>query len=149
MGVGFGLINAALPDVDFTPSTDLLGWAVGAIAVVIVLHEGIHGATGLALGHRPVFGIKPPFVFTTFRHKIPRGHFILVALAPLVILDGVAAALYATGDLRLFYTLCFEINTIGALGDTWIVLKLLPARRGSLVQDTMTGVEIWRPPDGA
>ena len=46
-------------------------------------------------------------------------------------------------------TLCFEINTIGAIGDVWIVLKLLPARRGSLVQDTMTGVEIWRLPDGA
>ena len=149
MGVGFGLVNAALPGDDFTLRPALLAWTLGAIAVIILLHEGIHGAAGLLPGHRPVFGVKPPFVFTTFRHKIPRADFVLVALAPLVVLDAAAAVLYATGDLTLFYVLCFEINTIGAIGDLWIALKLLPAPRGSLVQDTMTGIEIWRPPDHA
>ena len=147
MGVGFGLINAILPGVDFTLNISLFGWAIAAIFAVILVHEGIHGLAGRLLGHRPVFGFKPPFVFTTFRNMIPRGHFILVALAPLIVLDGILIALYATGDLRLFYLLCLEINTIGALGDTWIVLKLLPAPRGSKVQDTMTGVEIWHRPE--
>ena len=107
MGVGFGLLNATLPNFDFTLNLALLGRTVGSIAVIIVLHEAVHGAAGLVLGHKPTFGIKPLFVFTTFRHKSPRGHFILVALAPLIILDGVAVAFYATGNLRLFYPAFF------------------------------------------
>jgi hypothetical protein len=44
----------------------------------------------------------------------------------------------------LFMGLCFAVNTIGAMGDVWIVLKLSRHARGTVVQDTKQGIEVWR-----
>ncbi|MCH9014590.1 MAG: DUF3267 domain-containing protein [Gemmatimonadetes bacterium] len=95
------------------------------------------------LGHRPIFGVEPPLVFTTFRERIARGHFMVIALAPLVVLDALFISLYALGVLRLFMDLCLAVNTIGAVGDVWIALKLIRQPRGSYVEDTQTGIEVW------
>jgi hypothetical protein len=75
---------------------------------------------------------------------IPRDHFIAIAIAPLIILDAAFIALYASGALKLFANLCFAVNTIGSIGDVWIVLKIARHDREILVQDTKTGVETWR-----
>ena len=39
--------------------------------------------------------------------------------------------------------LCFAVNTIGAVGDIWIALKLVRQARGTYVEDTQTGIEVW------
>ena len=57
-------------------------------------------------------------------------------------------ALYLTGVAQLFSAACLVINTIGAIGDCWIVRQLLRHGRGCLVQDTKAGVEIWERPSG-
>ena len=146
LSIGFGVINTILdrPEFIWPFPLSLLLSVLGAIVTIVILHEGIHGLAAVALGHRPVFGIKFPFVFTTFRHKLPRGVLIVVALAPLIILDVVGVILYTNDILPLFALLCMEVNTIGAVGDSWIVIKLLGHERGTLVQDTMTGIEVWR-----
>ena len=143
MGVLFGVGNHLLA-LDFSLRPELF-FAVGAaLIVVLFLHEGVHGAAGWLLGHRPEFGFEPPLVFTTFREKIPRGHLIVIALAPLVTLDALFVGLYFTGTLELFAAVCVAINTIGAIGDVWIVARVLPQARGSVIQDTKSGVEVWR-----
>ena len=38
----------------------------------------------------------------------------------------------------------FAINTIGSIGDLWIVARILPHGSASRIQDTRTGLEIWR-----
>jgi hypothetical protein len=143
VGIALGILNTFL-DVDFTPRLALVGWLVAAILLVVALHEGTHGAVARLLGHRPIFGIKPPLVYVTFARKIPRGHLIAIALAPFVFLDVVFGAMYAAGFLKLFASLCFGINTLGATGDLWIAAKVLGQERGTFVQDTKTGVEIWK-----
>ena len=141
--IGYG--NTFL-DVDFTLGTaPLLGLVIAAIVIVVVVHEGLHGGVGMLLGHRPVFGLEPPLVYTTYKEKIPRDHLIAIALAPLVLIDIACIALYSLGALRLFAVLCFAVNTIGALGDVWIVLKISRHTRESLIQDTKTGVQVWSP----
>ena len=142
-GVLLGVVNTFL-DVDFTLRIALVGWLAAAIVSVVVLHEGIHGAVASLLGHRPLFGLKPPLVYVTFEEKLPRWHLIAIAVAPFIILNVVFAALYAAGPLKLFSVLCFGINTLGATGDLWIIGKVVAAEPGTLVQDTKTGVEIWR-----
>ncbi|MHC4606254.1 MAG: DUF3267 domain-containing protein [Planctomycetota bacterium] len=133
-GLLMGAANCFV-DVDFSLRPELFAWAAAAIVAVAFLHEAIHGLAALLLGHRPVFGFKPPLIYTTFRTRIPRGHFILVALAPLIVLDVAAGILFA-----------YDVaNTLGATGDLWIVWKLATHVRGTLVQDTMTGIEGWRP----
>ncbi len=142
VGVLLGIANTCLA-LDFTPRLELLGWLGAALLTVLLLHEGLHGAVGMLLGHRPHFGFEPPLVYTTFAKKIPRGHFIAIAAAPLLILNIAFFATYRLGAVRLFAVLCFAINTIGAMGDVWIALKLFPHERGTFIQDTKAGVEVW------
>jgi hypothetical protein len=141
--IGYG--NTFL-DVDVTLRADLLVALVTvAIVIVVVVHEGLHGGVGMLLGHRPVFGLEPPLVYTTYKEKIPRDHLIAIALAPLILIDIACITLYLLGTLRLFAVLCFAVNTIGALGDVWIVLKISRHTRDSLIQDTKAGVQVWSP----
>jgi hypothetical protein len=142
-GIIIGLFNALVPLIDFTLNIRFFLWLSAALVTVVFLHEGIHGAVAVLSGHRPVFGFKPPLVYVTFTEKIPHGQFILIALAPLVVLDGLFAILFVAGFLKTFSYFCFIINTLGAAGDIWILLKLLPQKKGTLVQDTKTGIEVW------
>jgi len=144
LGVGIlvGIGNSFLA-LDFSFRWELAGTLAAAIVTVLLLHEGLHGSVGRLLGHRPIFGVEPPLVFTTFRERIARGHFMVIALAPLVVLDALFISLYVLGVLRLFMDLCFAVNTIGAVGDVWIALKLIRQPRGSYVEDTQTGIEVW------
>lgn len=142
LGVLAGIANSYL-DIDFSPRPALLVWTLVSIVIVVVLHEGIHGATAIFLGYKPLFNFKPPLVYITFISKLPRGHFILVALAPLFVLDILFGLLYIQGTFRLFADISLIINTIGAVGDVWIVFKLFKAPKTALVQDTKTGIEVW------
>ena len=144
MGVGIliGIGNTFL-DLDFGSTPAVVGWLVAAIVVVLLLHEGLHGGVGALLGHLPRFGVEPPLVYTTFDERLPRNAFIAVALAPLLVLDLLFVLLYLAGFLPLFMNLCFAVNTIGAVGDVWIVLKLLGHRSDATVLDTKSGIQVW------
>jgi hypothetical protein len=124
----------------------LLLWLAVALVVVIILHEGAHGLTAVLLGYRPFFGLEPPLVYVTFQERVKRDHFILIALAPLILLDALFAMSYAAGILQTFAALGFGLNTIGAIGDVWILTRVLRHRRSDWIQDTKAGVEIWRAP---
>ena len=162
VGVAFGILNLFL-DVEFLRQEDVsaasgssAGWLatarpfillalklIAAVVATVVLHEGLHGLVATLFGHRPRFGLKPPLVFVTFDAKVPRGAFILIALTPLVLLDIAFGLLLFFGVLPVVSYMCLMINTIGAVGDVWITTKLLPQKRGVIVQDTKTGIEVW------
>lgn len=142
LGVLFGIAEAVL-GVQLPGWLPILGWLAAALVTTVVLHEGVHGAIAGLLGHRPIFGLKPPLVYVTFATRIPRRHFMAVAIAPLLVLDSLFLGLYAAGILETFALLGFLINTMGALGDVWMVAKLLPYSSTALVQDTKTGFEVW------
>jgi hypothetical protein len=142
LGILAGVANSFL-SLDFTLRLSLVGWLAAAIVIVVVLHEALHGFVAVLLGHKPFFGIKLPLIYVTFPGKLPRAHFMLVALAPLLVLDILFLLLYSWRALRLFSDLSLVINTIGAIADLWIVIRLLRAPGGSMIQDTKTGFEIW------
>jgi hypothetical protein len=144
IGCLIGLINTLYPPIDFSLSWVFLGWLAAAIVSVVFLHEMIHGTAAVLLGYRPIFGFKLPLVYVTFNEKIPRGYFIIIALAPLVILDLLFGILFARGVLKVFSYFCLIINTLGAIGDMWITIKLVPQERGTLIQDTKSGIEVWK-----
>ncbi len=144
MGIAIGVLNVFVRPIDFTFSFALIGWLTASIVAVVFIHEGVHGGTALLFGQKPIFGFKLPLVYVTFSGKIPRGVFILVAMAPLVLLDIVFGVLYYFNILKTFAFFSIMVNTIGAIGDIWIVLKLLPQKTGTLIQDTKTGIEVWK-----
>ncbi len=144
--IGFliGLLNAIFVPIDFTLRPELFGWLAAAVVCIIILHESVHGATAILFGYKPLFGFKPPLIYMTFREKIPKGIFIAVALTPLFILNLVFGTFFALGILKAFCLFCLIINTLGAIGDIWIMLKLVKHERGTLVLDTKTGIEVWK-----
>jgi hypothetical protein len=142
IGILAGLANAHL-DIDMTLRLSLFGWLVTSIIVVVALHEGTHGAVAALLGHKPLFALRPPLVYVTFTDKVPRGHYMLVAIAPFVILNFLFGFLYGRDALKLFCDLSLIINSIGSVGDIWVVLKLTGAPKGALIQDTKSGFEVW------
>jgi hypothetical protein len=144
IGVIIGAINTLFRPIDFDLTFSFYAQLIGAVIAVVFLHEGIHGLTAFILGAKPVFGIKPPLVYTTFKEKIPRLSFILIALAPLVILDILFGLLFAFSILKVFSYFCLIINTIGAVGDIWIFVKLIRHNRNTMIQDTKSGIEIWQ-----
>jgi hypothetical protein len=139
-----GMFNAYFPLIDFRITASFFGWLAAAVGAIIFLHEGVHGAVAVLYGHRPTFGIKPPYVYTTFTEKVPRGHFMIIALAPLVVLNIIFIVLFVTGFLKVFTYFCLLVNTIGAVGDLWIILKLSGHDRGTLIQDIKNGIEVWK-----
>lgn len=144
VGIAIGIGNAML-GLLFPSWPATLGLLCGALALVLVLHEGLHGAAGKLLGYRPIFGVQPPLVFTTFKEKIARNHLVVIALAPLVILDAAFIIAFVLVPGHIFWDLCFAVNTIGALGDVWIVTRVLSHPPQTVFQDTKSGVEAWLP----
>jgi hypothetical protein len=142
LGVLFGFGSAFL-EIRITLRFELALAILAAFVGVTVAHEGIHGLVGLAAGHRPRFGFRPTFVFTTFRERIPRGQFLAVILAPLILLDAAAFAMLAGGIWPLFSYFAAVMTTIGSIADVWMAWIVLRAPRGSMVQDTKTGFEVW------
>jgi hypothetical protein len=142
IGVLVGFASAHL-GIDLSLRASVFLWLLAAIIVVVALHEGSHGAVAALLGHQPVFGLKPPLVYVTFTGKVPRGHYMLVAIAPFVILTFLFGFLYARGAFKLFCHLSLLTNLIGSVGDLWVVLKLGGGPKGAWIQDTKTGFEVW------
>ncbi len=143
LGIAAGVFNTFLPLIDFTPRVALYGWAAAALVATIVLHEGVHGLVAVLLKHKPLFGIRLPFFYTTFLHKIPRNDFIPIVLGPLVILDIVFGVLLGLGILPTFSYMVLMMNTIGAMGDVWLTIFLVKHDGSALIQDTKNGIEVW------
>lgn len=146
IGIGIGVLagfaNAYL-GIDMDLKASLFEWLLASFIAVVVLHEGMHGAVAALLGHKPLFGFRPPLIYITFAGKLPRGHYMLVAITPFVILNFLFGFLYARGALKLFCDLSLIINSIGSVADIWAALKLTGGPKGALIQDTKSGFEVW------
>ena len=142
VGVLAGFANSFL-GINMSLRLSLFGWLLASIIIVIALHEGTHSAVAALMGHKPLFGLKPPLVYVTFVDKLPRGHFMVVAIAPFVVLNLLFGFLYARDTLKLLCNFSLIVNSIGSVADLWIVLKLIGAPKGVLIQDTKTGFEVW------
>ena len=105
------------------------------IATTVVLHELIHGLTYSLLGYKVSYGANLRLMAAyaaAFGQWQARGHNVIVALAPLLGLNGLFILLLTipqpTLTLIAFSALLF--NTSGAVGDLYLVWRLwrTPAR---------------------
>ncbi|MCP4217498.1 MAG: DUF3267 domain-containing protein [bacterium] len=146
MGVLIGVFNTFAYPIDFTLDFFFIVQLIAALVIVVFLHEIVHGVAAILLGYKPIFGIKPPLVYVTFDQRIPRGNFITVALAPLIVLNILFGLLFFFGIIEVFAYFALLINSMGAMGDIWIAAMLIRQEKGVWVQDTKTGIEIWKKP---
>ncbi len=116
----------------------LLG-AVATTVLVALLHELTHGAVfWLLTGERPLFGVHQFLAYAACpRWYIPRSSYMVVELAPFLVLTGIGLVLLPVILPSWVPGIVFalSLNAAGAVGDLYVVILLLLAPSTSLIND--------------
>ena len=135
-----------------------LGWlVVGAIALpfaTIAVHEGIHGLAFKWFGGNPRYGVGVkyllPYAYATAPgQKFSRNAFLAILLAPLVVIDSVAAILMVLFPQLSWLVWVIALNTSGAIGDLWIAAIACRYPASVSIEDLQEGFAIYAPHDVA
>lgn len=117
---------------------------------VIVLHELIHGLFfWLITGERPRFGFRGAYAFAAAPDwYLPRGPYLLVGLAPLLVITlvGILLIPITPESWLILLGVAVTANASGAVGDLAVVLWLLlkhPA--GLLLRDRGDAIDMYHP----
>ena len=129
-----------------------LSLTVGITLVLgmIPVHEWVHGLAMQYYGHPVRYGIKPlkGVVYATSDGAyFWRRQFIIVALAPLVVISLIGlflAAIFPVGA-ALWILFMAAMNAAGAAGDLWMVWVLRKIPPGALVRDEQDGMRVFSP----
>lgn len=123
---------------------------LAATVLVIVPHEWCHGLAIRAFGGRPRYGVGVaafvvPYAFATTDTRFTRNQFLVIVLAPLVVLTtiGVPAMLLFEWP---WLAIPLAVNAGGAVGDCWMALLLLSYPPSVSVVDDVTGLTVFGPP---
>lgn len=119
----------------------VFGLLVLAVLVTSVVHELIHGLALERYGYRPSYGVAPhmgAFYAAAFYQFAAREHLLPIALAPLVAISLVGLPLLAVPVplFALFVFLALVFNATGAVGDLYIVARMLRMPSGTLFYDS-------------
>ncbi len=152
----FGLISSifhpgmltSLPAVLFSShSTFVLLSFLLAVLGIMILHEAIHGAFFWIYTHaRPVFGMRILFAYAGAPEwYIPRDKYSVIGLAPftLISLAGLIAIPFLPLVTAQFILLTITVNAAGAVGDLYVVAKILRQSPTILIQDTGAGFTVF------
>jgi len=157
---GYAFLVAAIhlsPDFTRSGSVYLDGWtileglvvALGALVLTGIVHEAIHGFFfWIFTKKRPIYGFKVIFAYAAAPDfYIPRNQFLLVGIAPFVIIPLIGLALMPFVPLAVVLTLVFmlTINAAGAIGDLYIIGLLLTKPAQTLIRDFGDGMTFYRP----
>jgi len=112
----------------------------GAVVPTVLAHELIHGLVLRHYGYRVSYGLEWRVMAVyagAFGQFQTRNHALIVALAPLVIISILMAPLLAVPN-HYVVSVAFSVlltNTPGAVGDVYLVARLLHLPRRSLLYD--------------
>jgi hypothetical protein len=146
--------NLTSPSLSFTvtlASLVAILWVLLLIVGMLVVHEAIHGLFFWFFTHsRPVFGLGLSYAYAAAPDwYIPLRLYWIVGLAPLILigLGGLLVIAFGPQSWVLPAMAVVGFNTGGAVGDIWIVGRmLLGGTGGSLVRDTGHSVTCYSPP---
>lgn len=115
--------------------------SIGLLALLVFfvsLHELVHGAAFKYFGYEVRYGAILPAAYAIAEKQFIKSRdYLLVALAPLFVLDIFAIGFFFIGisvlsDIALFVLV---INTAGAVGDLWMVYKIIRYPKDALYYD--------------
>ncbi len=122
-------------------------WVILIFVVFISLHELIHGAFFWIFTRRlPKLGIGAGYAFAAAPGWFfPRRQYLLVALSPLVLLSLLGMALVAVVPLAgvTGILLGTVVNASGAVGDLWIVYRVVREPAEVVIEDLGDGIKIY------
>ncbi|MGM9662479.1 MAG: DUF3267 domain-containing protein [Oscillospiraceae bacterium] len=123
----------------------LLCILLGAL-VYMVLHELTHGVfmRGFS-GVRPKYGFTGAYAYAGSEVYFCKVHYLVIALAPVVLLGVVIAVLTALLPEAWFWPVYFlqVVNLSGAAGDFYVTARFLRLPADILVQDTGTAMTVF------
>lgn len=128
--------------VSFTISSRLVAVAfIGAVAVITVLLETVHGLVHRGLGTNVSYGVAPrlgAFYVAAFHQFQGRNDNVVVGLAPLVVLDVLLLpVLFVPTPLLAFASFIAPLfDTAGSAGDLFLVAGVPRMPPGTLLQDS-------------
>ena len=115
----------------------------------LIVHELIHGVFFWFITRsKPVFGLSLSYAFAAAPEwYIPKRQYWIIGLAPLIIIGLVGLLIIAIGPTAwmLPALVVTGINTGGAVGDMWIIYRLLLTDPTCLVNDTGHTVSFFQP----
>ena len=121
---------------------------IAVTAAMIVLHEAAHGLFfWLFTRSRPKFAFRGFYAYASApTWYIPKGQYLVVALAPLVLLSLLGVALMAILPAEGFTLLLLFLvsNASGAIGDLWVVGWLLRQPAPCYALDQGDAVTLYR-----
>jgi hypothetical protein len=133
----------------FALHVTLIGALIAIVNLTLVMpivHEVIHGVVARLCGARPTFGIGAGFAYTTFTEPVRPVPYLVIGLAPLVVISVAGLWLLSAWSAAPGQTLIFVVgNACGAFGDIWVALKVLRLPKGSLICDLGDGFAHYLP----
>ncbi len=121
------------------------------IIVVLVLHELTHGLAMQRYGAKPKYGVLWTglmFYATSPGYAFRRNDYLVVALAPLVVLSFLSFILLALPigiGAVIPIAICAAINAAGAIGDMWITGIVLRYPPHAYIVDEKDGMRVLMP----
>jgi hypothetical protein len=132
----------------FNPVRGLLG-LLAVLLVMVLVHEAIHGFFFWWFTRaRPAFGVGAGYAYASAPGwYLPRNQYLVVGLAPLVVISLVGIGLVAVGPAAWLPALLAVMvsNASGAVGDMAVVVWLLTLPRETLASDDGDAVSVYVP----
>jgi hypothetical protein len=126
---------------------DVVIWLL-LVATNTVIHEIIHGIFfWLFTRSRPVFGITLAYAYAAAPDwYIPGSQYWMIGLAPLLVIGAVGLWVIAFSPPAWWFGVAVVVafNTGGAVGDIWVVYKLLRTSPLCLVKDTGHSIAFYQ-----
>lgn len=118
------------------------------VLLIMVIHELIHGLFfWIFTRSKPKYGFKGLYAYAAAPEwYIPRNQFLVIGLAPLIILTLLGLVLFRfLPPLGIFIDVFgMTLNAAGAVGDIFIVALLLRKPASYLFRDFGTGITLYR-----
>ncbi|MUV85092.1 DUF3267 domain-containing protein [Natronomonas sp. CBA1123] len=120
---------------------------------IIVPHELVHGLAMRLYGGRPRYSVGLayfvfPYAYATAEDRFTRNQFLVITLAPLVVLTLLGTPVMVGLELP-WLAVPLAANVGGAVGDVWMALTLLGYPSTVSVLDTRTGLAVYGRPEEA
>ena len=145
--LALGTPLALFPDPAWPTALLILGGAL-IIGGSMVLHELLHGAALCLTGHRPHFFIRVGVPHTGIRPDdyLPRNHFLLVTLTPLVVMTlfGSVGLLFLPRTLGLILLTALLLNIAASIADLLAADRLRRWPANTLFADNQ-GIRVFIP----
>jgi hypothetical protein len=129
----------------------LIIWILISFALVLILHEFIHGLFfWLVTGDRPKFGFRGAYAFAGAPNwYLPRIPYLVIGSAPLVVITilGIALIIYVPAGVLFPLLFALVTNAAGSLGDVLVIGWLITVRKTILICDAGEAVSVYYRPN--